>query len=80
MAVELDELQKEFIKQGHKKFAEPNTVCRCGGWLKSVTYQCESMAYTNLVNAEGEKAHRELMVCEDCGAVYAMPVVIEKDA
>ena len=80
MAVELSETQKAFIKQGHKKFAEPNTVCRCGGRLKPITYQCDLMGYTNLVSAEDEKARRGLMVCEDCGTVYAMPVVLERDA
>lgn len=80
MAVELSEMQKEVIKQGHKRFAESNTLCRCGGWLKSITYQCEPMGYTNIVSAEGEKSRRELMVCEDCGALYAMPVVIDRGA
>lgn len=75
MTVELSEYQRQHIKQGHKQFAEPRTVCRCGGWLKPITYQCDTMGYTNIVSADGEKARRGLMVCEDCGAVYAMPII-----
>lgn len=63
-----------------KEATERNTVCQCGGWLKSLLYQCDPMGNTSFVSVKGEKIRRELMVCENCGIVYAIPVTIEKDA
>lgn len=79
MTIELSEFQKVSIKQGHKNLAEPNTLCRCGGWLKPIKYQFDLMRYGDHLDAS-EKELRRLKVCEDCGALYAMPEVIERGA
>lgn len=79
MTIELSDYQKAFIKLAHKQFAETNTVCRCGGLLKPIKYQFDPMWYGDHLDA-GEKELRRLKVCEDCGALYAMPEVIERGA
>lgn len=80
MALKLSEKDGAFIRQGHKKFADPWTLCQCGGELRGLRYSCDAMGRTDGVWAEGEQRARDLKVCEECGAVYAMPMGIERGA
>lgn len=78
MTVHISEKDAAFIKESHRRFAEQGTLCRCGGRLKIITYQCDALGATDIVEADGEKVRRGLKVCEDCGAVYAIPAIIER--
>ncbi len=80
MGMKLSEKDGAFIRQGHKAFAEPGTLCRCGGELRGLSYSGYGNGWSDGVWAEGEKRARDLKVCEECGAVYAMPMSVERGA
>lgn len=72
MSVKLSEKDCAFIRQAHKAFAEPGTLCQCGGELNTLLYDCDGPGMTSEVCGTGERFLRRLKVCEECGAVYAM--------
>ncbi len=52
-----------------------NNICQlCNGQLDLADYMADSNGYTCTtltVHRDGQREHRTLMVCRDCGLVYA---------